>query len=317
MQQEQPFVIPRGARLFKDIYDAVLNDEWIFLVIWGAQRKGKSTLGLWCPYFFWRMFNPDLTEDELWQRVYDSCIFNLTDLIYKLLTPAELRVWDNKHLHHRVPILLWDDFAVHSNKAVTQHERAWDYFKGGFDALGTKMGVLILTMTTPEQPTSQIEHKYTHEVFITERGRYKYDKVIWQQDFRGWRSRHSKAWQQSQRFAQIPMKRYKEYDKKRMTLADEMLINIQDQMARKIPWILKRTTMDDIVLLLAIIADGVLSWGTVKKLFGEKSSRVLKRCRAHQLIIPVRRGTHYHYDITSLGFDLIQEYQRQQAKPKE
>ena len=314
MQQEQPFVIPRGARLFKDIYDAVLNDEWIFLVIWGAQRKGKSTLGLWCPYFFWRMLEPELTEDELWNRVYNSCVFNLSQLIYKLLNPVEPRVWDNKHLHHRVPVLLWDDFAVHSNKAVTQHERAWDHFKGGFDALGTKMGVLILTMTTPEQPTSQIEHKYTHEVVITRRGEYKYDKVVWLQDFRGWRAKHTKNWQQTQQFAMAPMKRYIEYDKMRMTLADEMLVNIQDEMARKLPFILKRTEAEDVQLLERLRDDSVISYQTIHKMFGDSTSQILKRCKAHQLIIPVRRGSNSFYDISNLGLDLIAERNRREAE---
>jgi hypothetical protein len=56
----------------------------------------------------------------------------------------------------RVPALNWDDFGAYSNKAVTQYQEAWDHFKGGFDILGTKLGVMVATMVDPLEPTFQI-----------------------------------------------------------------------------------------------------------------------------------------------------------------
>ena len=50
----------------------------------------------------------------------------------------------------------WDDFGAYSNKAVTQYQEAWDHFKGGFDILGTKLGVMVATMVDPLEPTFQI-----------------------------------------------------------------------------------------------------------------------------------------------------------------
>ena len=304
MQKEHPFEIP-GAYLFKTLRDAVIDDKWMFIVLWGEQRTGKSTLGLWCVYFLWRMLKPELNEDELWQRVYDSCIFNLTDLIYKLKAPHMPRVWDIKHLHNRVPIILWDDFGAHSNKAVTQHDIAWDYFKGGFDVLGTKVAVILVTMTTPEQPTSQIEHKYTHEILITDRGFYKFDKVEWQQDYRGWRARHSKNWQESNRFAEIPMRRFLVYDGMRQTLADEVLVNIQDQISKKTSWIMRRTKPCDIALLERIMREGPISSQRIIRGDGGEGLEMITRCKAHQLIVSELRKGKSYLDISDLGKDLL------------
>lgn len=304
---EARFQVP-DAKLFRDLRSAVLDDLWMFTVLWGEQRTGKSTLALWCVYFLWRMLKPELTEDELWQRVYNSCVFNLSQVIYKMRSPTSPRVWDMKHLHNRVPVLLWDDFGAHSNKAVTQHELAWDYFKGGFDVLGTKVAIIIVTMTTPEQPTSQIEHKYTHEIKIMERGVYKYDKVVWQQDFRGWNAKHSKFWQQTQRFSVVPMTRFLEYDGMRQTLADEVLVKIQDAMSQKIPWILKRTHDCDLRLLERILNHGPIGTQVIYRNDDGEAKEMVTRLKAHQLVISNIRKGHPYLDITDLGLDVLKEW---------
>jgi len=71
-----------------------------------------------------------------------------------------------KPCHMRVPVLLIDDFAAQCGKAKTQHEKVWDLFKGSFDTLGTRIGVLLATMIEPTSPTEQLLLKYTHEVKI-------------------------------------------------------------------------------------------------------------------------------------------------------
>lgn len=308
-ESEDRFIVPQ-MRLFLDCEDAVLDDKWMFIVIWGEQRTGKSTLALWITYFLWRMLNPDLSESELWERVYDSLVFNLGQLIYKLRSPRAHRIWDMKHLHNRVPIILWDDFGGHSNKAVTQHEIAWDHFKGGFDVLGTKLAILVITLADPREPTNQIEHKYTHEIRIVDRGIYKYDKVTWQQDFRGWSPMFSKLWKEEQAFNEIPMKRYLEYDQMRMTLADEILVNIEDAMAQKIPWIIKRCQPIDFTALQRIVERGALMYDSIREVAPtlEQGSDMITRLKARQLIIPERRGSHTWYDITNLGLEVLSQF---------
>lgn len=300
------------CRVFKDMFDIVVNDKWAFVVIWGEQRTGKSSMALWVVYYLWRMLDPNMSEEDLWNHVYGCCVFNLSQLIYKMKDSREPRVWDFAHTHHRIPVVLWDDFAVHSNKAATRHELAWDLFKGGFDALGTKVGVIIVTMSTPEQPTSQIEHKYTHEIVIPIRGRYKYDKVIWLQDYRGWQAKHTKDWQQEFTFEKVPQVRFDPYDEMRMSLADEMLSNIEDAIAMKLPWTAKRINEDDAALLESILKIGPVKAGETRR---EHFAESIIKCKARQLIIAVRDMTkvrNWNLDITPFGIEVIDEYNRNQ-----
>lgn len=311
---EKPFKIPIGKRDTEDFYDAVVNDKWIFGVCWGPQRSGKSTVALWEAYFLWRRLDPRLTENELWQRVYDCIVFSLTDLLYKIKNKTMPRVWDNKKLHYRIPIIIWDDFGVHSNKAITQHEHAWDEFKGAFDAFGTKLSILLLTMTTPDEPTSQIGQKYTHEIWVYRRGVYKYDICHWQQNYRGWKARHSKDWQQDLEFIEIPMHRYKPYDEMRMTLADEAIVRVEDAMSLNIPKVLQRVSKAEIKLLRMIIDKGQpLAYTTIKDNH-EEYKQAIKRAKAHQLIVVDRQKNTSHYDITDFGIDVYREHQHQKAE---
>ncbi len=304
-------------RLYKDAFDTVMNDRWMFIVVWGQQRLGKSTLALWIVYFLWRLIDPNLTEDELWERVYDGCVFNLSQLMYKMRSPDSHRVWDYKHRHFRVPIFMWDDFGAHSNKAVTQHEEAWDYFKGGFDVLGTKFGIIVITLTTPEQPTNQIEHKYTHEIVITSRGRYKYDAVEWQQDFRGWSAKHSKSWQQESNFGEIPWSRFSPYDEMRVSLADEVLERIDDAMRSKMPALIKRMSEDDINILKRLRDLGPLNEYQRDQVFGGERKAVLVKLKAHQLVAPVRRKKSFYIDITQFGLDSLEEWEKKKKDDDE
>lgn len=94
----------------------------------------------------------------------DAITFNLSQTIYKLKNNKP-ELWPTRNgLHNRIPALLWDDFGAHSNKARTQHDRSWETFKGGFDVLGTRLGVLIATMVSPNEPTAQLQEKYSHEL---------------------------------------------------------------------------------------------------------------------------------------------------------
>jgi hypothetical protein len=310
---EKRFKIPEDC-LFKDTYDLVLEDKWAFMVVWGVQRTGKSTLALWIPYFFWRRYDPTLTEDELWERVYSSIVFNLSQLIYKLEDPNMLRVWDYKKQHYRIPIIIWDDFGAHSNKAVTQHEVAWDHFKGGFDVLGTQFGVIVATMANPEEPTAQIEHKYTHEVMLPERGLYKYDTVFWQQDYSGWRAKHDKQWQLTQTFQEIPWVRFQPYNDLRTGLADEVIERIKDSMAGRIPLLLRRLNDTDMTTLQELVNEGPMTEYKRKTWFVDEREKTENKLKAHQLATIDRRGTAHYLDITSFGMDVLDAWKKEKGE---
>ena len=292
---------------YQEFYDLIMNDSWATTSCWGKQRRGKSTVALWIAYFLWRMINPNLTEDELWERVYEGIIFNLSQLLYKLDDPKMHRIWDWKHKHFRIPIFTWDDFAVHSNKAITQHQTAWDEFKGSFDSLGIKFGILVFTMVNPDAPTAQLQCKYTHEIFVKKRGEFKYDEVDWEQDYRGTRTRRKKVWKQTIPFFRIPDQRFDPYDEMRNSLADESVQRVKDKMTEGIPFLLKRITESDIAILNTITEYGPIP-ESKRKDYDPKS---IIRLKSHQLVLPTeRKGRHYSLDLTPLGHDVLKEHAR-------
>ncbi len=145
------------VQLFEDVRDAVDNDSYMWIVVWGPPRSSKTTLAGWILY--------SLYQD--WNTMLKAFVYNLSDCLYKIKRGIPERWWTLNRLHLRVPALNWDDFGAHSNKAVTQYDEAWDHFKGGFDVLGTKLGVLVATMVDPLEPTFQIANKYTSIVSET------------------------------------------------------------------------------------------------------------------------------------------------------
>jgi len=91
------------------------------------------------------------------------------------------------------------------------------------------------------------------------------------------------------------------YDEQRMTLADEVIITIEDELTRRIPWILKRTQEQELSLLQRIVDEGCLSWIQAKNhLGGDKEAlNAIKRAKAHQLVVGGARKGHTYYDITN------------------
>jgi len=188
--------IKEEPRIVQDIWHEINNDGYMWMPIWGEARSGKSTMALMLLYKVYKD----------WDDVLGAIVFNLNDLLHKM-RKGEPRLFPTvtKPTHMRLPIVLWDDFAARSGKAQTQHERAWDIFKGAFDTLGTRMAVLVATMVNPRSPTEQILQKYTHEILVEKLSDgtrvYKYDKCKVQQDFHGWSARQNKDWQEIQECA--------------------------------------------------------------------------------------------------------------------
>jgi len=283
-------------KLVTDIWDTILDDRWMWIVVWGVPRCGKTTVALNVAYWVYKD----------WDKVLQSLVFNLSGLLYKMEKGEPERVWTLNKLHNRIPILLYDDWGGSSNKAITQHDKAWDVFKGSFDLLGTQLAVLMATMVDPNEPTLQLKNKYTHEVWIPIRGIYKYDEVGWQQNFYGWDPMNKKDWLESQAFDTIPRDVYKEYDDMRMSLVPEAFQRIKDAMTENLEWTLKRLQPLDIQLLELIQAKGPVYYKTVTEEMGANAKNALVRCKARNLVIPVRKEKYYRYDLTDLGYEALQ-----------
>lgn len=298
-------------KIVKDFWNIVHYDHYAWIPIWGEGRCGKTTLAMLLMY--------SLYKD--WDDVLNAIIFNLSQLIYKLRKgEPKLFPTDTKPCHMRVPVLLVDDFAAQCGKAKTQHEKSWDIFKGSFDTLGTKVGILLATMIEPTSPTEQLLLKYTHEVMVEVQDKdtrvYKYDKCTRQQDYRGWKHRQKKDWLEEQEFGKVPLDVYEQYDEMRLALVDEVFVSVVDSMAEDTAeYAVKRMKPEDFQLLDLIHTLGPINWMKVKRTFGDNGKEYLSRCKARGLIVPVRqREGYYTYDITDLGLDVAETYEKNKLK---
>jgi len=293
--------------LVRDLLDIIHNDKYAWIACWGPARTGKSTLCLLLAYWIYKD----------WDKVLDCVVFNLNDVLYKLEHGIpELWPTSNK-LHMRIPLLIWDDFACHAGKAKTQHERSWDIFKGAFDSLGVKIAIIVANMVVPSSPTQQLVEKYTHELFVYSRGRCKYDRVKHQQDFYSFRTRQNKEWLLDFEFEEIPRDVFKQYDEKRCSLADEVLVSIQDVMATtEIESLLKRIKPMDVKVLRLIDQKGPARGDALAlRKLGNEGSQAVVRLKARGLIVP-RRETphHYKYDITDLGLSVLEQLEKDRTE---
>lgn len=282
--------------LVKDIWNAILDDAWMWVVDWGKPRTGKTTIQLKCGYAVYAD----------WDLVLQAFVFNLNGILYKMKKGEPCKIPTLNGLHFRVPILFPDDFGAQCNKAKTQHEPAWDIFKGAFDTLGTKVAVLMASMGSPSGATLQIQEKYTHEVYVDKRGHAKYDAVDWQQNFSGWQARQDKTWLHGFEFEPAPKDVYKEYDEMRLALVDELFQQIDDaQIENEGLKVFRRLTSLDVDFIEIVQNEGQVSYDWFKEPEHEKYKEVLKRCKARGIVVPVRHGSAYWYDLTDFGFNML------------
>lgn len=290
--------------IIKDIRRVIDNDEWMWMCVHGPGRTGKSTFCLNVAY--------QIYGD--WDKVLNCFVFNLSQLIYKIKKGIPAR-WPTRNLlHMRVPLIVWDDFGAHSNKAMIKNDESWNVFKGAFDTLGTKMGVLMANMITPNSPTLQLVEKFTHEVWIPYRGHYKYDKITSGQDYYGFRPQTRKEWIDDSAFDMIPEEVFKQYDEMRMELADETIQRIEDTLVEThMGALVKRIQPMDVSLLKLIKQFGPVHTQQVLRELGDDGKAAIIRMKARQLISPVRVGhKYYKYDLNDLALELLKEL----AKPK-
>lgn len=303
-------------RIVRDFWNIVNMDKYAWIPVWGEGRCGKTSLAMALMYKIYGN----------WNDVLNAIVFNLSQLIYKL-RHGQPRLFPTvrKPVHMRVPVLLIDDFAAQCGKAKTQHEKSWDLFKGSFDTLGTRVGILLATMIEPTSPTEQLLLKYTHEVRIEvtydkktgkEKRTYKYDKCKRQQDYKGWKHRQKKSWIEVQDFDPIPLDVYEQYDEMRLALVDETFVAIEDSMVfDTVERAVKRMEPIHYQILRFMKTVGMVNHHRLKKEFGEPGLKAMSWLKSYGLAVPVRKGkAYYNYDITALGTDVLKEADTQPSQ---
>jgi hypothetical protein len=293
-------------QVVKDVWDTILNDDWMNIVIWGPPRKGKTTIQMKIAYAVYKD----------WDQVLEAFVYDLSGLLYNMKKGIPCRIMTRNKLHNRVPLIMPDDFGAHGNKAKTQHEPAFDILKGAIDAYGTKFSVLLSSMGTPDSLTQQLQSKYTHEIYVPEKGYGKYDKVEWNQNFRGWQPNRKKTWRDEFTFSQIPMDIYKRYDEQRMELVDLLNQLIEDAMVdNESARVINRMEPIEKDILSIIRQNGVLNRSFFNDEANRKYREPLKKCKARSLIISVNNGN--GWDLTDFGFSVSKIIEQMNATPEQ
>jgi hypothetical protein len=296
---------PNYPLLWKDIWNAILDDSWMYPVVWGQPRTGKTTVQLKTAF--------EVYHD--WDQALQAFVFNLSGVLYKMKKGEPCRITTRNLLHQRVPLLIGDDWAAQNNKAATQHMPCWDLFKGAFDTLGTKMAVFMVSMNNPSGITDQLQQKYTHEIYIDQRGVAKYDTVEWRQNYIGWQAKQNKDWRQTFKFTPAPKDVYKQYDEMRLGLVDDLFQQIDDAMIENEGLrVFRRLNEDDINFIEMIQSSGRISNEWLNRPENDKWKEVFKRAKARSLVVPMRVGTAYWYDLTDFGFNIYQLIQVKKEK---
>lgn len=306
----------KNSRLVQDCIDAVYKDRYMWACVWAPPRMGKTTLAGQVLHSIYESVCHD--SDKAWEHTLVAIVFNLEQVMHRLKYGVPIREYTLNGLHNRVPAINWDDFGAYSNKATTQHSEAWDDFKGGFDVLGTKVAVMLSTMVDPSEPTFQLNNKFTVELQVTSLGHYKYDKIIWQQDFRSNRIKIRKDCIETGTFDVWPEWVYKEYDKQRCSLAEEVFQRIEDKISNaSLGYVLKILKPQDAAVLKLLDTIGLADKRDMQVNLPEQDydPQAVIRLKSRNLIIPTRLPSGaYKYDLTQLGRDVLSEIDAQKQK---
>jgi len=104
-----------------------------------------------------------------------------------------------------------------------------------------------------------------------------------------------------------------------MSLVDELNIMIKDKIIENdLNRTIDRMIPIDYTILQMIMQKGPIGDTEVRKSEQpDEFKETLKRCRARNLVVPVRcAGSHYKYDITNLGMEILKVKDFSTADPK-
>jgi hypothetical protein len=288
------------------------DDSFNFFIFWGPPRSSKTTLAGWVLH---NLYNND------WNKVLMSFAFNLDQTMHRIEHGIPERRWTQNGFHNRLPAVCWDDFAASGgDKAVSQYDQSFDLLKGSYDVLGTALTNLFITMCDPTSITLQLMLKYTGEVSVCEgKGKYKYDKVMFEQDYHGWKPRVKKIPIETNTFDLWPRPIYQEYDQMRMSLVPEAFQRIRDAQAMtRLDVILKLINSEDITILRLIQTKGAIKSSIIASELGETYKQSIMRCKSRSLINPMLVGHNYYkLDLSTLGIEVLKALDKNRDIEKE
>ena len=106
--------------LIKVIRKAILNDEWLPILIYGEKGKGKSTLALWIAYHIYGN----------WDTVLKYIVFTPLQFLEKIIECSN----EFEDEYGRCPLIIWDDIGAYTvydpktyfSEEFTQLKKTWE-----------------------------------------------------------------------------------------------------------------------------------------------------------------------------------------------
>jgi len=161
--------IVEGWNLIDYLRDAVENEGWESICIWGPKGAMKSNLMLQLGYLIY----------QDWDVVLDHVVFKPEDFI---------RITEERG---RIPWMGWDDIGVWlSSSLYFTNRKMWSAMKENWDAFRVKLSTFICTAPRKDKVASFIVDDLSGEVLVGKRvgkeliNKYDCQRWIWETDFK-------------------------------------------------------------------------------------------------------------------------------------
>lgn len=126
-----------------------LHNEMELAIIYGGRGKGKTTYACKVGVDVLQTLNPEMTETEAWEIVFENLVFKPIDFWQK--------IWG---LHGRIPLLIWDDAGLWLN-ALKWQDSFIQSVQEWLNVARTDMACLMLTSPTVGMVMSKIRESDT------------------------------------------------------------------------------------------------------------------------------------------------------------
>jgi hypothetical protein len=199
--------------LLEEIKRCAREDSFIFAPIWGKMRRGKSSLGMWLLYYIYGS----------WDEALRHLVFTLPDVMEMFIQARKEK--------REIPLLVWDDIAVHGGKRTKSGEKFFRSFSELFDAVGTVCHGLLATCIRPDDTVPALRQKYLGEVVVEPRGFFRYISYDWRLAYYlPAQPYFVKILVEEANFSAVPDEVYARYKQERNRLLDIKMAEVYDMM---------------------------------------------------------------------------------------
>ena len=141
-------LIHEGWTLQEYLLDAVKNQGYETVYIWGQQGSGKSSRMLQMGYWVY----------QDWDLVLKNIVFKPSEFVKRLRKVPKGK---------RIPCLLWDDIGVHYTSSTFKTDiKQYEAVDAAWAAIRTKCNVIVITSPLIDRLAKNVKDNITFEVFI-------------------------------------------------------------------------------------------------------------------------------------------------------